>query len=85
VLRDPHVPLPDDPPAVAEWRRRMGTDPAKLRYRDRASTAEWTNALARNRGLTKFLVRGLKKAKAVAIWFALAHNLMQLRLSPATN
>jgi transposase len=81
--RNPYVPLPDDPPAVGDWRQRMGTEAAKLRYRDRASTAEWTNALARNRGLTKLVVRGLKKARAVALWFALAHNLMQLRLSRA--
>ena len=83
--RDRHVPLPDDPPAVAAWRSRMGTESAKRRYRDRASTAEWTNALARNRGLIRFLVRGLKKAKAVALWFVLSHNLMQRRLSPAVS
>jgi hypothetical protein len=35
------------------------------------------NALARNRGLRQFLVRGLPKVKAVLLWFALAHDLMR--------
>jgi hypothetical protein len=33
------------------------------------------NALARNRGLQRFLVRGKKKIKAILLWFALVHNL----------
>ena len=40
--RDPHPPLPDDPPAVAAWRVRMGTEEAKDIYRERAATAEWS-------------------------------------------
>jgi len=75
--RDPHTPREDDPPAVAEWRQRMATDEAKAIYRQRAATAECVNALARNRGLQRFLVRGLRKVKAVALWYALAHNLMR--------
>jgi len=75
--RDPHTPRDDDSPAVAEWRQRMGTDEAKAIYRQRAATAECVNALARNRGLQRFLVRGLRKAKAVALWYALVHNLMR--------
>jgi len=75
--RDPHTPRDDDSPAVAEWRKRMATDEAKAIYRQRASTAECVNALARNRGLQRFLVRGLRKVKAVVLWYALAHNLMR--------
>jgi transposase len=75
--RDPHAPCDDDSPAVAEWRARMGTDKAKAIYRERAATAECINALARNRGLQRFLVRGLRKVKAIALWYALAHNLMR--------
>lgn len=75
--RDPHTPRDDDSPAVAEWRQRMATDEAKAIYRQRAATAECVNALARNRGLQRFLVRGLRKVKAVVLWFALAHNLMR--------
>jgi len=76
--RDPHTPRDDDSPAVAEWRQRMGTDEAKAIYRERAATAECVNALARNRGLQRFLVRGLRKVKAIALWYALAHNLMRV-------
>ncbi len=72
--RDPHTPREDDSPAVAEWRQRMATDEAKAIYRQRAATAECVNALARNRGLQRFLVRGLRKVKAVVLWYALAHN-----------
>lgn len=75
--RDPHTPRDDDSPAVAEWRKRMATDEAKTIYRQRASTAECVNALARNRGLQRFLVRGLRKVKAVVLLYALAHNLMR--------
>ncbi len=75
--RDRYIPHDDDSPAVAEWRQRMATEEAKLIYRERAATAECVNALARNRGLQRFLVRGLRKVKAVALWYALAHNLMR--------
>jgi len=75
--RDPHTPRDDDSPAVAEWRQRMGTAEAKAIYRERAATAECVNALARNRGLQRFLVRGMRKVKAIALWYALAHNLMR--------
>jgi len=75
--RDPHVPRPGDSETIAEWRRRMGTPEAKAIYKERASTAECVNAIARNRGLRQFLVRGLAKVRAVALWFALAHNLMR--------
>jgi hypothetical protein len=75
--RDPHEPLPDDTPAVAAWRRRMGTDEAKEIYKDRAATAECVNAIARNRGLQQFTVRGLVKVKAAILWYVLAHNLIR--------
>ena len=75
--RDPHEPLADDAPAVAAWRKRMGTDEAKEIYKDRAATAECVNAIARNRGLHQFTVRGLRKVKAVILWYVLAHNLIR--------
>jgi transposase len=73
--RDRYAPRDDDSPAVAEWRQRMGTAEAKTIYKERASTAECVNALARNRGLRQFLVRGLRKVKAVVLLYVLAHNL----------
>ncbi len=86
--RDPYQPLPDDSPAIAAWRVRMGTDEAKELYKDQAATAECVNAIARNRGLQRFGVRGPDKARAIALWFALAHNLMRtvvLRAAPAAT
>jgi transposase len=86
--RDParqcHAARPGDPPEVAAWRQRMGEPAAQQIYKERAATAEWVNAQARNHGLTRFLVRGLDKVKAVLLWHALAHNMMCLwRLTPA--
>jgi len=75
--RDPHQPLPDDSEALASWRVRMGTDAGKAIYKERAATAECVNAIARNRGLRQFVVRGAGKAMAVLLWFALAHNMMR--------
>ena len=75
--RDPHVPRPEDSAVIGRWRARMGTAEAKRIYTQRAATAECVNAIARGRGLRQFLVRGLRKVKAVAVWYALAHNLMR--------
>lgn len=33
--------------------------------------------MVRNRGLTQLGVRGLAKARAVVLWFALAHNALR--------
>ena len=68
---------PADTDAVAQWRQRMATAEAQEIYKERAATAECVNALARNRGMRQFLVRGLRKIKAVVLWFALAHNLVR--------
>jgi len=75
--RDPHEALAEDSPEIAAWRARMGTTAAKEKYRERASTAECVNALARNRGLQQFTVRGTRKVLAILLWYALAHNLMR--------
>jgi transposase len=75
--RDPALPRRGDTPAVAAWRARMATEAARAIYRERAATAECVNALARNRGLTAFRVRGRARAQAVLLWFALAHNLLR--------
>ena len=75
--RDPHVALPDDSETIVQWRQRMSSEAAKEIYKQRAATAECVNAIARGRGLTQFLVRGINKVKAVALWYALAHNMMR--------
>jgi IS5 family transposase len=82
--RERHAALPDDPPAIADWRRRMGEDAAQAIYKERAATAELVNAQARNRGLLRLLVRGAEKVRAVLLWHALAHNMVRLwSLQPA--
>lgn len=74
---DPHQPKAGDSAAVAAWRERMATDAAKTIYRDRAATAECVNAQARERGMTRLRVRGLPKVRCIALFYALAHNLMR--------
>ena len=73
----PEEILPTDSPGVRAWKKRMLTRTAKEKYKQRAATAEWANALARNRGLYRLLVRGARKVRAILLWYALAHNLMQ--------
>lgn len=72
--KDPFAPRPSDSDELAAWRARMGTAEGQAEYRHRASTAEWVNAQARNRGLQQFRVRGLAKVLSVSLWFGLAHN-----------
>lgn len=75
--RDRYVPLPDDPPAIAAWRERMGTDEAKALYKQRAASVECINAQARShRGIQQVRVRGQAKVKCVALWTAITHNLL---------
>lgn len=76
--RDRHERLPGDTEALGQWRERMGTDEAKHIYKDRAASIECTNAHLRNRGLQRFNVCGLSKARAVLLWHALAHNLKRM-------
>lgn len=73
-----HRPLwREDDAVIGEWRTRMRTAPAQTVYRERAATSECVNALARMRGLRQFVVRGVPKARAIVLWFALAHNLIR--------
>jgi transposase len=75
---DPYQPKKKDGPGVAKWRQRMGTNPAKELYKQRAATAEWANAGARQRGLYQITVRGRWKTLAVALLHALVHNLRRM-------
>jgi transposase len=75
---DRHARHPQDSETVAEWRQRMGTAEAKTIYKERAATAECVNALARRRGLLQLLVRGVAKVRAIALWHALAHNVLRI-------
>lgn len=81
---DPYARTRRDTNATAEWRARMKSDVAKAIYKLRAQSAEWVNAICRNRHLWQMPVRGRPRCRAVALLHALTHNLMQLlRLRPA--
>ena len=55
----------------------MGSEAGQEVYKQRASTSETVNGdLRTHRGLGPMLVRGLEKAKCVALWCALAYNVM---------
>jgi transposase len=72
-----YEPRRDDSPAVAEWRRRMGSPGAQAVYKLRAATSETVNAeLRAYRSLDRMLVRGMAKVRCVALWAALAYNVV---------
>jgi hypothetical protein len=73
---DPYVPKRDDSAAVADWRKRMASEAGKTIYR-RRSEHECINARGRRMGLQQLTVRGKEKARAVLLWFALAHNMLR--------
>jgi transposase len=76
---DRHAPRPDDNPAVAAWRVRMGTEEAKRIYVQRAAVAERTNAdLRGHRRLDRLNVRGLAKVKSVVLLAALTFNALRM-------
>jgi transposase len=77
---DPHQPKRTDSEAVAQWRQRMATAEAKEIYKQRASTIETANGeLKTERGMGRFLVRGLRKARCVALWSVLAYNIVHFK------
>jgi transposase len=74
--KDPYARKKNDTDATAAWRKRMGEEASKQLYRLRAQTAEWVNAMCRNRGLWRMPVRGLAKCRIVATLYAITHNLI---------
>lgn len=75
---DPHARKRGDTDEMFAFRQRMATEPAKQLYKQRPSIAEFPNAECRNRGLYQFRVRGLAKAKTVALWHAITFNFMRM-------
>ena len=70
-------PKPGDSDAVRAWKQRMASEEGQKIYKDRAATSETVNADLRTyRGLVPLTVRGLEKITCVALWCALAHNLV---------
>ena len=75
---DPHSRRRNDSDEMVAFRQRMETDEAQELYRQRPSIAEFPNADCRNRGLAQFRVRGMLKARAVALWHAIAFNFLRM-------
>lgn len=70
-------PKPGDSAAVRSWKQRMSAEEGKEIYKQRAATSETANADLRSyRGLSQLTVRGLTKIQCVALWCALAYNVM---------
>lgn len=66
-----------DSEAIRAWKQRMSSQEGKNIYKLRGATSETVNAdLRMYRGLTQMTVRGLGKARCVALWCALAYNVM---------
>ena len=72
-----YKPRERDTPEVVAWRERMATPEAQEIYKDRAASAEWTNAQLRWHGLTRFTVRGLSRVTSVVLLCAVTHNLLR--------
>ena len=70
-------PKPGDSEAVRAWKQRMSSAEGKEIYRQRAASSETVNADLRTwRGLDRITVRGLAKARCIALWCAVAYNIM---------
>lgn len=83
--KDPYEPRPGDSEAVAAWRERMGSAEGKEIYKLRGQTIETINAdLKTHRGLDRLTVRGVDKIRCVALWSAVAYNLLHFGRSLIT-
>lgn len=75
---DPLAVQPGDSDAIAAYRQRMASPEGKEIYKQRAATAETTNADLRTwRGLGRLLLRGTDKVLMVATWSALTYNIIR--------
>jgi transposase len=65
-------------PVVAEFRKKMETEPAKQIYRKRGTVAEFPFSWIKEKfGLRKFRLRGMAKATAEALLGVFTYNVMQ--------
>jgi transposase len=70
-------PKSTDSEIIKEWRTRMNSPEGKEIYKLRAATSETVNADTRtHRGLDRMPVRGVSKCTCVALWSAIAYNVM---------
>jgi transposase len=81
---DPYLPRRGDGEGVSAWRARMGSKAGKEQYKTR-TICECIHARWRNWDLRQLTVRGIEKARAVVLWYALTNNILQgHRLAVAT-
>jgi transposase len=73
---DPYLPRRGDGPGVLAWRARMASEAGKAQYKLR-SICECIHARWRNWDLRQLTVRGIKKVRAVVLWYALTNNILQ--------
>lgn len=75
---DPYTAQRHDTPEYIRFRERMAQPESQELFKQRPKVAEFPNAVCRNQGLRQFLVRGLQKVKAVALWHAIAFNFRRM-------
>lgn len=73
--RDPKKHQKKDSQAVKRWRDLIDREDVNELYKNRCSTAEFSNAQMKQRGWREFLVRGLEKVKSCALLNVIAQNI----------
>jgi hypothetical protein len=73
--KDPKKHLKTDCQALKEWKDRIDSDSIKEDYKQRCSTAKFSNMHVKKRALKEFSVRSWVKARGQACLHAIAHNI----------
>jgi transposase len=73
---DAYAPRRSDGAGVLAWRARMASEAGQAQYKSRA-ICECIHARWRNWHLRQLSVRGIEKVRAIAVWYALANNIIQ--------
>jgi transposase len=73
---DPYLPRRGDGAGVLAWRARMGNEAGQAQYKTR-TICECIHARWRNWDLRQLTVRGMEKARAVLLCYALTNNILQ--------
>lgn len=69
--------LESEPEVVAEFRNKIGSEPAQQIYRQRGAIAEFPFAKIKEQfGVRKFRLFGMAKARMEMVWACLAYNVM---------
>lgn len=72
----PFLPRSNDGPGTSAWRARMASETGKAQYKERP-ICECIHARWRNWNLRQLTVRGIEKARAVILCYALTNNILQ--------